>query len=889
MYQSGAVMSVFNSLTISLTARLLLVLNVAAGSVLAICLWLYTSSQGDVTRAHEEQHIAFLLIDELRQSSDDLTRLARTFVITRDTKYEDQFFEVLDIRNGKKPRPVDIHRDHWDAVAESSSELHHNLKGVSLQDLMARVGVTEEEFAYFSEAQANSNNLVKVKVQAMNAVKGLFDDGSGTYSIKGDPDLALARELLFSPQYHRLKAGIIAPVQRFVEVLEARTNDSIAAAEFKSRNYAVSSIIALVVLIVVSMATFWTLFARVIRPVLSIKAAMADIRPEDVSTPPEGIDRSDEIGEMARALQVFKGKAVVALEASLQLKEAKAQLSDAVECISEGFSLWDGDDRLIMCNDRYRQIYDSLCDIMVPGTTFEEFMREAYKRGVVAQPEGDLERAIRGQVLRHRTSASAFELQLSNGRWIRVSKRKTGTGHVVGIVSDVTSDKNTEEAIRRMALLDRLTELPNRAHFHNKLREAMAHSKRTGRIVGLMLLDLDRFKSVNDTLGHPTGDSLLQQVSARLLECVRETDTVARLGGDEFAVIVANCERSEQVTRLADRIVESLSGPFLIGDTEIHSGTSIGITFFPKDNADPDQLVRNADLALYRAKEHKRGTWRVFDEKINEEVLYQRQLETDLRAAFENDELHVVYQPRVEISTRRIVGAEALLRWHHPRRGQVSPGEFIPAAESVGLIVPMTEWLLQVVCGQIDLWIKQGHAPIRVSVNLSPIHFKNSHLVGQVEKTLKDTDVPAEWLELEITEGIAMEGGAATLNTLYELKELGVKLSIDDFGTGYSSLDRLKNFPVDNLKIDQSFVRDIMVDTHDAAICSAIISLGHNMNINVVAEGVETEEQLEFLAERNCNEIQGFLISHPVEADELDALLRRKFLTRVDLKAKKVV
>ncbi|WP_282611425.1 diguanylate cyclase, partial [Pelagibius sp. Alg239-R121] len=529
----------------------------------------------------------------------------------------------------------------------------------------------------------------------------------------------------------------------------------------------------LAVLIAALVAGF--LSARAIRgPIRRMTQVMTALAHGDSQQDVPSTERSDEIGEMARALLVFKQTAAVALETSLQLNETKAQLSDAVECISEGFSLWDSDDRLIMCNEKYRQIYGRLTDMLVPPTTFEEFMREAYNRGVLVGPVGDLERAIRGCVVRHRTSASAFELQLSNGCWIRISKRKTGTGHIVGIISDITDNKNSEAAIRKMASLDLLTGLPNRAHFYRKLKEATAQSRRTGRDVGVMLLDLDRFKNVNDTLGHPTGDALLQQVSARLLECVRETDTVARLGGDEFAIIVTNFVKPEQVTKLADRVVRNLTAPFLVDGTEIHSGTSIGITFFQKDNVDPDQLVRNADLALYRAKEHKRGTWRIFDERMNEEALSQRQLETDLRTAFDNEELHVVYQPRVEISTGRIVGAEALLRWHHPLRGGISPSEFIPVAESTGLIVPMTEWLLHVVCRQIDSWKKQGHAPIRISINLSPVHFKSPHLARQVEKTLNDADVPAEWLELEITEGIAMEGGADTLNTLYELKKLGV-------------------------------------------------------------------------------------------------------------------
>ncbi len=567
-------------------------------------------------------------------------------------------------------------------------------------------------------------------------------------------------------------------------------------------------------------------------------------------------------------------QAADALHLSEQLGEAKGQLSDAVENISEGFALWDAEDRLIRCNEIYRRIYTGLEDVLAPGLLFETFIRKAYARDVFARPDGDPEDAIWNRVLRHRRPSSVVEHELNDGRWLRVSKRKTGTGQVVGIVSDISERKQSEATIRRMALEDVLTGLPNRAQFQRNLNDAMAQCERTEHVMGLMLLDLDRFKNINDALGHPAGDELLRQVSARLLDCARKTDTVARLGGDEFAIIATNCKSADGATRLADRIVKAIAKPFSIDGNEIHTSTSIGVTVYPQDSGDAAQLLQNADLALYRAKDRGRGGWQIFDEAMNTEVKRQRRLETGLRDALHAKDFRIVYQPRYHIATERIVGAEALLRWQHPERGPVPPSEFIPAAESAGLIVPITEWLLRTVCRQNKAWQNEGLPPICVSVNLSPTHFKHRKLVEQVKETLRESALDPEWLELEITEGIAMASGDEALASVLRLKKVGVKVSIDDFGTGYSSLDRLKIFPVDALKIDRSFVRDIMSGENDAAICTAAIHLGQSLNIRVIAEGVETESQRDFLFHNGCEEAQGFLFSKPVPPEEFAEILQ---------------
>ena len=453
---------------------------------------------------------------------------------------------------------------------------------------------------------------------------------------------------------------------------------------------------------------------------------------------------------------------------------------------------------------------------------------------------------------------------------IQVSLRPIEFGELMVVtIRDMSERKQTEAEIQRIAMEDALTGLPNRAQFRTRLDEAIEQAKRTNRLVGLMVLDLDDFKNVNDTIGHPAGDELLKQVSQRLVGAVRKTDTIARLGGDEFAAIVTNAAEPDGIFQLAQRIVRRISEPYQLADgKEVRSGTSIGMTIYPHDDGDHDQLLRHADLALYRAKENGRGTVQLYDEPMNAEVQERRALEEDLRHALDRDELYVCYQPQLDMRSGQIIGAEALMRWKHRELGEISPGRFIPIAESSGLIVELSGWLLRSVCGQNKRWQEEGMDPVRVSANLSAVDFKQQDLDRLVAAALETTGLDARWLELEITESMAMAGGDDTKRILDSLKQLGVHLAIDDFGTGFSSLNRLKHFPVDRLKIDQSFVRDMTTDRSDAAISAAVIRLGHTLNLRVIAEGVEAVDQINALAEQGCDEMQGYFLSPPLQADK---------------------
>ncbi|MCH9020480.1 MAG: EAL domain-containing protein [Proteobacteria bacterium] len=433
--------------------------------------------------------------------------------------------------------------------------------------------------------------------------------------------------------------------------------------------------------------------------------------------------------------------------------------------------------------------------------------------------------------------------------------------------------QESEESLRKSAHHDALTKLPNRTYFQIRLDEALDNARRAGRMVAIHYLDLDHFKDVNDTLGHPAGDDLLKQVSARLLACVRKTDTVARFGGDEFAIIQANLNHQDGIAVLAERMVESIAAPFKLDQEQVFTGTSIGITVFPHDDSDPDRLFRNADLALYQAKQEGRNNYRLYDPAMNEELRARKALEQDIRQALDEGAFFLNYQPQIEIASGRITGVEALVRWRHPERGMVSPAEFIPVAEQARLISRLTDGLLREACEQAKAWQDAGLPPIRVSVNLSPADFKRTDIVSTVTGILDECGLTPRYLELEITEGMVMSGVESVIATLNELHALGVALAIDDFGTGFSSMNYLKQFPLDRLKIDQSFVRDVLTSEEDAGITKAIIQLGHSLGLKVIAEGVETERQLVFLRVWGCDEAQGYYFSRPILPEKMAAML----------------
>jgi diguanylate cyclase (GGDEF)-like protein/PAS domain S-box-containing protein len=446
--------------------------------------------------------------------------------------------------------------------------------------------------------------------------------------------------------------------------------------------------------------------------------------------------------------------------------------------------------------------------------------------------------------------------------------------HFVGVLNDVTGIKHYEEQLELHASVDSLTGLANRNVLKDRIRHAIAAAQRQRNMIAVGFIDLDNFKFVNDSLGHSIGDELLKRVAERLSSCLRGQDTIARYGGDEFAFVLAGQHEEKGVALLMERVLKVLDRPFHIDHNKFFISCSIGLSFYPRDGEDVDTLLKNADAAMYRAKERGRNNFQFYTPAMNQKVTERLSLESKLRQALEADEFVLHYQPKVEIATGRIVGVEALLRWNAPQGGLVAPSTFIPLAEETGLIVPIGEWVLNTACSHIRALRETGLAPVQVAVNISARQFESRNLVELVDKALMKSGLEASLLELELTESLVMQNPEDVIRVLLDLKDMGLNLSIDDFGTGYSSLSYLQRLPVDRLKIDQSFVRDIGADPNDAIIARAVISLGHNLGMSVVAEGVSNNEQLQFLRAHGCDEMQGFLFSQAVPIHELALLLR---------------
>jgi diguanylate cyclase (GGDEF)-like protein len=449
--------------------------------------------------------------------------------------------------------------------------------------------------------------------------------------------------------------------------------------------------------------------------------------------------------------------------------------------------------------------------------------------------------------------------------------RYAGMGTSHDLMRAITERK--QHHLYRLAHYDPLTDLPNRLLFMDRLQQALSQAARHETLLGVMLLDFDRFKAINDHFGHSAGDLLLQSLGRRIAGCVRDGDTVARLGGDEFTVLLAEMRQMDHAALVAQKILDALREPFILNGHEVVITTSIGIAFYPHDR-DSETLLKHADTAMYKAKEDGGNSYSYYTMEMGSADLRRLSLESQLRRAVERDELELFYQPQADLARGTIVGAEALLRWHHPEYGLLGPDQFIPLAEETGLIVPIGEWVLHRACAQNRLWQEAGLSPVRVSVNVSGRQFRHGRLLDVVCHALEDSHLDSRYLEIELTEGILMQDTAASLQLLHTLNTMGIVVAIDDFGTGYSSLSYLKRFPIDQIKIDRSFVRDLAIDPDDAAIVTAIIALAHNLGIRAIAEGVETAAQLAFLRRQGCDALQGYCLSPPLPARVLADFLR---------------
>jgi diguanylate cyclase (GGDEF)-like protein len=556
-----------------------------------------------------------------------------------------------------------------------------------------------------------------------------------------------------------------------------------------------------------------------------------------------------------------------------QLQSSLAWLDAALGNIAQGLCLYDAESRLQVVNARFCEIFRLPPDQIRPGIHLREVLSMSVEAGNHADRNVTDLLEAEGAASRPAPHDGAELMELSGGQMIAISRQTLADGGWVATYEDVTERRLAEAKIVYMARHDALTSLPNRDLLVERVEQAIAQAARDGHYCSVLFIDLDRFKAVNDTLGHPVGDELLRAVAERLEACVREVDTVARLGGDEFAVVQTGLERPEDAAILARRIVETLARPYDIDEHRVNVSTSVGISVAPIDGAYCGKLLKNADMALYKAKADGRATWRFFEPEMDASLQRKRGLEADLRDALTEEAMELHYQPLFDLKQGRVGGFEALLRWPHTRRGMVPPSEFIPLAEELGLIVPLGEWVLRQACAEAVAW----PAHVKVAVNVSAAQFASGRLLQSVTDGLTASGLPASRLELEITESVLLSDGSATLSTLHALRSLGVRISMDDFGTGYSSLSYLRSFPFDKIKIDQSFVRDLKATEDADAIVRTMIVLGGSLRMRVTAEGVETAEQLAWLRSEGCTEAQGYFFSRPAPAAEIPRLLGLRF------------
>ena len=563
-------------------------------------------------------------------------------------------------------------------------------------------------------------------------------------------------------------------------------------------------------------------------------------------------------------------------QAELTVKESEERFRAAFEQAGVGMGLRDIDPS----KPQWLRVNQKLCDIL--GYTREELMQltsidvtPPEDRAVAIEQN---ERLLRGEIT---TYVREKRYVRKDGQiiWAKITLSAVrGTsgqpGYIISVVEDITDTKKTDERIAYLAQYDALTALPSRTLFRDRLIQAMARAKRNERLLAVMLLDLDRFKEINDSFGHAVGDCTLQAVGNLLKDALREVDTIARMGGDEFALIIEQNANIDEITAVAERIQQVFYAPLVIAGREIFVTTSIGITVYPFNGEDVDELLQASEVALYRAKEDGRNTYEFFTAEMNGQATERLTTGGLLRRGLERGEFVLHYQPKVAVDSGRIIGVEALIRWNSKELGFVSPAKFIPIAEETGLIVPITEWVLKTACAQSMAWQRGGIPPLEMSVNLSPRQFRQHDLLTMIAGVLQETGLAPRYLDLEITEGTVMQHPEKAIAILKELNVLGVQISIDDFGTGYSSLGYLKRFPVQKLKIDQSFIRGVMSDPNDAAIVTAVIAMAKSLNLGLVAEGVETKDQLAFLTKLRCEEYQGYYFSKPLPPEALLPLLQ---------------
>ena len=628
----------------------------------------------------------------------------------------------------------------------------------------------------------------------------------------------------------------------------------------------------------------------VVKPLSHLSDAANQLALGDFSAvlPP---DTGDELGQMVRAFSTMResrkgvekelndlntGLEAIVEKRVAELKDSETYVRAVIDNVNEGIIVMDGSGTIMSFNPAAEKIF-GYSDTEIIQNSFKNLIsgENAELSGIYKsyseESSSDSPLGITREVVGLRKDFSAFPLELKTSQ-IRIQNNLL----FITAARDITERKDAEQRINYMASHDSLTKLPNRTLLQDRIQQTLAHNNRRDQKAAVIFVDLDKFKTINDTLGHDIGDGLLQEASARLVSSVRSEDTVARQGGDEFIILLSTISHPEDAGVIAQKILDSITRPFIIKGKELHIGASIGISIFPEDGVDMETLLKNSDIAMYHAKESGRGNYQFFSSEMNEHATEKQSMISDLRHAAERGELFLVYQPVVDMQSGKIASMEVLLRWKHPEKGMISPVKFIPLAEESGLILPIGDWVIRTACEQLKHWQNQGYEVPRLAINLSAKQFRQKLLASNIEKILKETQIEARYIGFEVTESMLLQNIEEVVETLLKLSYMGLEISIDDFGTGYSSLSYLKRLPINKLKIDKSFIDDLATHPDAAAIVKAIIAMAHGLSMKVVTEGVETQDQLDFLRLHGCEQYQGYIFSKPITSTEIVAKFERR-------------
>jgi diguanylate cyclase (GGDEF)-like protein/PAS domain S-box-containing protein len=827
--------------------------------------------RNDIAISQEHRYRSLLLASELLQSSEDLTRMARTYVITGNPVYKRHFSEILDIREGVKPRPQNYTATYWHLADADKNSVVGQSEIVSLLEMMRNEGFSGAEIALMQEAKANSDGLSKLEMQAIAAVEGLNHSGDDNLTGYRLPDRDFAIDLLFGEPYIAKKAEIMAPIQQFTDLLNVRTqaqvNDGLGRLDRQILLVMALIVMALFTLVV----TIFHMRRTILRPLAQLRSKAIHIARGDYAARCD-IDTHNELAELGMTFNSMASAIEQDITARKAAEESMRQSTMVFENSSEAMMVTNANNIIISVNPAFIRVTGYTLDeiggqnpdILNTGL-HDEFFFQAIQTSL--ETTGHWE----GEMTGRRKNREIYI------EWRKINAIYNDDGAVhrwITLFSDITLKKRSDELIWEQANFDSLTSLPNRHMFHNRLEQEIKKANRSGSSIALLLLDLDHFKEVNDTYGHKVGDLLLKEAAWRLSSCVRGIDTVARLGGDEFTVILGGLNNTISINRVVRDILHKMAEPFRLGDEVAYVSASIGVTFYPQDAAEVEALVRNGDQAMYAAKNQGRNCFSYFTRTLQEAAQIRMRLASDLRSALTGNQFQLHYQPIAELATGVIHKAEALLRWHHPKLGLVNPADFISIAEETRMIVDIGDWVFRTAAQQTKVWRASHCAQFQISINTSPVQFRKG---VDLHKTwlgfLQELELPGQSLVIEITEGLLMDASPDVTSKLLTFRNAGIQISMDDFGTGYSSLGYLKKFDIDHLKIDQSFVQSLAPDSNDLALCEAIIVMAHKLGISVIAEGIETIEQRHLLSLAECDYGQGNLFSKPVSADEFEKLM----------------